>query len=168
VDPWQARDLATATAANPATTWCLTVTDTRGRATGHACARPEPRSRARQRKRGPPGRTSPPGTTSTGFTLTPAGPGSPGGYGRWRFTTGVPGQRAWIIDIHPIPAGPCDHRYQAHGHDPGAKLRHLTQIRHATCTAPMCQRPSTRADIEHNIPYETGGRTCLCNGDAGG
>jgi hypothetical protein len=164
VDPWQARDLATASAANPKTTWCLTVTDHRGRAAGHACARPEPRSRARQRKRGPPGGTDPPGTTSTGFTLTPAGPGPPGGYGTWRFTTGVPGQRAWIIDIHPIPAGDCDHRYQANGHDPGTKLRHLTQIRHATCTAPMCQRPSTRADFEHNIPYEAGGRTCLCNG----
>jgi hypothetical protein len=164
VDPWQARDLATATAANPGTTWCLTVTDHRGRAVGHACARPEPHRHARQRKRGPPGRTNPPDTTSTGFTLTLIGPGPPGGYGRWRFTTGVPGQRAWIIDIHPIPAGPCDHRYQAHGHDPGAKLRHFTQIRHATCTAPMCGRPSGRADFEHNIPYEAGGRTCLCNG----
>jgi hypothetical protein len=164
VDPWLARDLATASAAHPRTAWCLTVTDTRGRAVGHACARPEPRHRARRRKRGPPGRTRPPGTTSTGFTLTRTGPGPPGGYGTWRFTTGIPGQRAWIIEIHPIPAGPCDHRYQAKGHDPGVKLRHLTQIRHATCTAPMCGRPSDRADFEHNIPYEAGGRTCLCNG----
>jgi hypothetical protein len=185
VDPWQARDLACASAANPKTTWCLTVTDTRGRPIGHACARPEPeprghttsqartgnQARARspdqtgnQPDRPPPGGTGPPGTTSTGFTLTPAGPGPPGGYGTWRFTTGVPGQRAWIIDIHPIPAGDCDHRYQATGHDPGVKLRHLTQIRHATCTAPMCRRPSGRADFEHNTPYEAGGRTCLCNG----
>jgi hypothetical protein len=28
----------------------------------------------------------------------------------------------------------------------------------------MCQRPSGRADFEHNIPYDQGGRTCLCNG----
>jgi len=164
VDPWQARDLARGSAASPQTTWCLTVTDHRGRATGHACARPEPRKHARGRKRGPPSGTSPPGTTSTGFTLTPAGPGPPGGYGTWRFTTGVPGQRPWILEIHPIPAGPCDHGYQAHGHDPGTRLRHLTQIRHAACTAPMCGCPSTRADFEHNIPYEAGGRTCLCNG----
>jgi hypothetical protein len=27
----------------------------------------------------------------------------------------------------------------------------------------MCERPSGRADFEHNIPYEKGGRTCLCN-----
>ena len=32
------------------------------------------------------------------------------------------------------------------------------------CTAPACRRPSTQADFEHNIPYEAGGRTCLCNG----
>jgi hypothetical protein len=158
VDPWLARDLARSSAANSGTTWCLTVTDSQGRAAGHACAHPEPRSHARRRKRGPPG------TTSTGFTFTPAGPGPPGGYGGWRFTTGVPGQRAWILDIHPIPTGDCDHRYQASGHDPGTKLRHLTQIRHATCTAPMCGRPSSRTDFEHNIPYEAGGRTCLCNG----
>jgi hypothetical protein len=164
VDPWQARDLARSSAANPQTTWCLTVTDHRGRATGHACARPEPRSHAKRHERGPPGRTHPPGTASTGFTLTRIGPGPPGGYGRWRFTTGVPGQLAWILDIHPIPTGPCDHRYQAHRHDPGTRLRHLTQIRHATCTAPMCGCPASRADFEHNIPYDKGGRTCLCNG----
>src|SRR4051812_17798832 len=31
VDPWQARDLARGSAASPQTTWCLTVTDHRGR-----------------------------------------------------------------------------------------------------------------------------------------
>jgi hypothetical protein len=160
VDPWLARDLARASAANPRTTWCLTVTDIRGHAIGHGCARPEPRNHAtRRRKRRSSGGTDPPE-----FTITPAGPGPPGGYGTWRFTTGVPGQRAWIITIDAIPTGDCDHRYQAQGHDPGVKLRHLTQIRHATCTAPMCQRPSGRADFEHNIPYDQGGRTCLCNG----
>jgi len=151
VDPWLARDLALASAANPKTSWCLTVTDSRGRAAGHACARPEPR------------RQAPPGPDPPGFTVTRAGPGPPGGYDTWRFTTGIPGQRAWIFTIDPIPAGHCDHRYQAKRHDPGVKLRHLTQIRHATCTGPMCERPSGYADFEHNIPYEKGGRTCLCN-----
>ncbi|MGD0241187.1 MAG: DUF222 domain-containing protein [Streptosporangiaceae bacterium] len=154
VDPWLARDLAAATAAHPDTTWCLTVTDQRGRADGHGCARPEPRTQTRARA----------GPDPPGFSFTRLGPGPPGGYGTWRFTTGIPGQRAWIIDIDPIPAGDCDHRYQATGHDPGVKLRHLTQIRHATCTAPMCERPSSRADFEHNTPYEKGGRTCMCNG----
>ena len=46
VDPWLARDLARAAAANPATTWCLTVTDQQGHAIGHGCARPAPKNRA--------------------------------------------------------------------------------------------------------------------------
>ncbi len=165
VDPWLARDLARASAANPKTTWCLTVTDNQGWAVGHACARPEPRSHAAgQRKLRPPGGADPPGATRTGFTFTPAGPGPPGGYGTWRFTTGVPGQRAWIITIDPIPTGRCDHRYQAKGHDPGVRLRHLTEVRYATCTGPACRKPAANCDFEHNVPYEAGGRTCLCNG----
>jgi hypothetical protein len=162
VDPWQARDLATASAANPKTTWCLTVTDHQGRAAGHACARPEPRKYAKRRKRGPPGGTSPPGTTSTGFTFTRIGPGPPGGYGSWRFTTGVPGQQAWILDIHPIPSGDCDHRYQASGHDPGTRLRHLSQIRHSTCTAPCADAPRTaRTSSTTFRTKRAAGRACV-------
>ena len=47
--------------------------------------------------------------------------------------------------------------------DPGIKLRHLSQVRHATCTSPVCRRPAAQCDFEHNTPYEAGGRTCLCN-----
>ena len=52
VDPWLARDLANAAAADPKTTWCITVTDEQGHAVGHGCARPEPKS---HRKRAGPG-----------------------------------------------------------------------------------------------------------------
>jgi hypothetical protein len=82
----------------------------------------------------------------------------------WRLTTGVPGRPALLITLDPIALEECDHRFQARGHDPGVKLRHLAQIRHATCTGPTCRRPSTQADFEHNIPFEHGGKTCLCNG----
>ena len=34
---------------------------------------------------------------------------------------------------------------------------------HATCTSPICRRPAAQCDVEHNTPYETGGRTCRCN-----
>jgi hypothetical protein len=44
-------------------------------------------------------------------------------------------------------------------------LRHLAQVRHAACTGPGCRRPAAHCDFEHNIPYEAGGRTCLCNGN---
>jgi hypothetical protein len=68
------------------------------------------------------------------------------------------------VTIDPLTTDPCDHRHEAKGHDPGARLRHLAQIRHATCTSPICRRPASQADFEHNTPYEAGGRTCLCNG----
>ncbi len=68
-----------------------------------------------------------------------------------------------MIAIGPVATDECDHRHEAAGHDPGVQLRHLTEIRHATCTAPTCRRPATTCDFEHNTPYEAGGRTCECN-----
>jgi hypothetical protein len=157
VDPWLARDLATAAAANPRSTWCVTVTDEHGHAVGHGCARPEPTS---HRKRAGP--SPPPG--GTGFSFTPASrDGPPGGYGTWRLR--IPGGGPdLIVAIDTLATHDCQHRYEARGHDPGVKLRHLSQVRHATCTSPVCRRPATTCDFEHNTPYEAGGRTCLCNG----
>jgi hypothetical protein len=161
VDPWLARDLALAAAANPSSTWCVTVTDRNGHAIGHGCARPEPKS---NRKRAGP--DPPPG--AAGFSFTPVSrDGPPGGYGTWRLRTpgGGPGL---IVAIDTLATSNCEHRYEARGHDPGVKLRHLSEIRHATCTSPVCRRPAWNCDFEHNTPYEAGGRTCLCNGDVGG
>jgi hypothetical protein len=99
-----------------------------------------------------------------GFSFTASGQhGPPGGYGAWLLRTRED-RPDLIVALDPIITQECDHRFQAKGHDPGVKLRHLAQIRHATCTGPVCRRPSTQADFEHNIPYEAGGRTCLCNG----
>jgi hypothetical protein len=150
IDPWLARDLAAAVAANPKTTWCVTVTDGQGHAVGHGCARPEPKS---HRKRAGPGVRDGPGFC---FAAT-AEPGT------WRLR--VPGcGPGLLVRFDPIDTGACDHRFQARGHDPGVKLRHLTQVRHATCTGPWCRRPAAQCDFDHNAPYEAGGRTCLCNG----
>lgn len=157
VDPWLARELAAAAAADPRSSWCVTVTDAEGHAIGHGCARPEPRS---QRKRRAPGDHDPPG-----FSFTPeSGQGPPGGYGIWRLSTPGDGPD-FLITLDPIIADPCDHRFESSGHDPGAKLRHLTEIRYARCTAPGCRRPAAQCDYEHNVPYEADGRTCMCNGD---
>ncbi len=169
VDPWLARDLARAAAANPGTTWCLTVTDEQGHAIGHGCARPEPKDHNVKRgKPGPPYGHDPPGGTrdrnGPGFAFTSSGKdGPPGGYGTWRLRNG-PETPDLLVALDPIATGTCDHRFEAAGHDPGRKLRHLSQIRHATCTSPVCRRPSTRADFEHSTPYRAGGRSCLCNG----
>ena len=147
VDPWLTRDLATAAARNPRTTWCLTVTDGQGHAVAHGCARPEPRT---HRKRAGPGARDRPGFA---FDAT-ADPRT------WRLRTPGPGPDLIII-LDPLTTDPCDHRFESRGHDPGARLRHLAQVRHATCTSPICRRPAAQCDFEHNIPYETGGRTCL-------
>jgi hypothetical protein len=149
VDPDLARDLAAAAARNPRSTWCVTVTDRDGHAVGHGCARPV-------RRRKPDGHDPPGGPL---FTFTPIG--HSGGFGTWRFTAG---QREMLIEIGPLPAGDCDHRWEARGHDPGVMLRHLTEVRNARCTGPGCRRPAARCDFEHNVPYEAGGRSCLCNG----
>ena len=155
VDPWLARDLARAAARNPKTTWCVTVTDQHGHAVGHGCARPGPSGHGKRAGPGPPG--------ETGFTFTPASrDGPPGGYGTWRLRTLGDGPDL-VITLESLTTDPCDHRHQASGHDPGVTLRHLIQVRHATCTSPVCRRPAAQCDVEHNTPYETGGRTCRCN-----
>ena len=155
VDPWLARDLARAAAANPRSTWCVTVTDEDGHAVGHGCARPEPK---RHRKRAGPG---PPGGAGFCFTLADWD-GPPGGYGSWRLCTPGPGPDL-IVTLDPLTTQDCGHRFESPGHDPGVKLRHLIQVRHSTCTSPVCRRPAAQCDVEHNTPYEAGGRTCLCN-----
>ena len=154
IDPWLARDLARAAAASPKTTWCVTVTDQDGHAVGHGCARPGG-------KRDKPGRSR--GHDPPGFAFTAASAhGPPGGYGTWRLSAGAGGP-GLIVTLDPIGTENCDHRFAARGHDPGVRLRHLAQVRHATCTGPGCRRPASQCDFEHNIPYEAGGRTCLCN-----
>ena len=149
VDPWLTRDLAAAAAASPRTTWCVTVTDGQGHAVGHGCARPEPRT---QRQRAGPGARDGPGFASEA-TADP---------GTWRLRTPGPGPDL-IIAIDPVTTDPCDHQHETSRHDPGVKLRHLSQVRHATCTSPVCRRPAAQCDHEHNTPYEAGGRICLCS-----
>jgi hypothetical protein len=166
IDPWLARDLAGAAARNPSTTWCVTVTDEQGHAVGHGCARPEPKNRrprpgnhGKREKLGAAGGAR----DGPGFSFTAAErDGPPDGYGTWRLRTPGDGPDL-IVELDPLGTEPCDHRFQAKGHDPGVKLRHLAQVRHATCTSPVCRRPASQSDFEHNIPYEAGGRTCLCN-----
>ncbi len=99
----------------------MTVTDKAGHALGHGCARPEPKSHAKRAGPGPPGFT---------FTLA-SRDGPPGGYGTWRLCSPGAGPDL-IITLDPLTTLDCDHRYESPGHDAGVKLRHLTQIRHAT------------------------------------
>jgi hypothetical protein len=171
IDPLLVRDLAAAASRNPRSTWCLTITDPDGRPVAHGCGRRPPRSRDKRERPGHLPRAGP--------VFTSADHGPPG-TGTLRLnlaafsrttdarTTGVrtgddgadPGRELEFI-LEPL-AGPCDHRHQAAGHDPGALLRHLTGILNASCTFPPCRRPAAQSDYEHSVPFEAGGRTCLC------
>jgi len=86
------------------------------------------------------------------------------GYGTWLIEPAGGGQ-ALIVSLRPVSTDPCDHRMQTAAHDPGRELREVTNLRYHACTNPVCRRPAAHCDWEHNIPYEAGGRTCLCNGN---
>ncbi len=161
IDPLLVRDLAAAASRNPRSTWCVTITDPDGRPVAHGCGRPPPRSRHKRgrpdhRRRAGPDFTSadrgPPGTGTLRLNLAT--------FARTADGDGDRGRDLEFI-LEPL-AGPCDHRHQAAGHDPGAMLRHLTGILNACCTFPPCRRPAAQSDYEHSVPFEAGGRTCLC------
>jgi hypothetical protein len=100
----------------------------------------------------------------TGGSTAAGGPGGgPGDAGNAAGGTdgGAGGGRDLVFTLEPL-AGPCDHRHQATGHDPGRMLRHLTGILNAHCTFPPCRRPEHTCDYEHSRPHDQGGRTCLC------
>ena len=129
-------------------------------------------ARARRRARLRPPRTQePPETSRTRpaagrgrVQLHPRQPGRPAGR-TWHLAAAHPGTRAGLDRvIDTLDTRNCQHRYESRGHDPGVRLRHLSQVRHATCTSPVCRRPAAQCDFEHNTPYQAGGRTCLCNG----
>ena len=184
LDPALARELAAAAVASRRTEVCVTVTSPEGYAIGHGCARPARTPRPAGPAASPvalparlnltvpaaalpglPGRLA----SHTGpwsFTpRTPRGsPGTPDGFGTW--TLVLPGGRELIVLLDPVPVYECDHRYQTHHYQPSDRLRHLVQIRDGTCTFPPCNRHARESDFEHALPYDQGGRTCVCNAGA--
>jgi hypothetical protein len=152
LDPALVRHLTTAGARHPDSQFCLTITDEDGYAIGHGCCKPI---------RGKKGQAIPidPGRV----TITPSGRAGPaGGYGSWIIT--LPGAPLPLIaGIDPVPVYDCDHRFETSNHDPGHKLRHLTQVRDGKCSFPACSRHARESDFEHARPHGKGGRTCGCN-----
>ncbi len=69
----------------------------------------------------------------------------------------------WTFTITLLDSGACDHAWETPGYRPSPGLRHLVEVRHATCTYPGCGRPAVRCDADHTLAYHRGGRTCLCN-----
>jgi Domain of unknown function (DUF222) len=64
--------------------------------------------------------------------------------------------------VHPGDAPP------EKGYVPSTALADFVRCRDLTCRAPGCDRPATRCDLDHTIPYARGGAThasnlkCLC------
>jgi hypothetical protein len=187
LDPALARDMAAAAAASPRTEVCVTVTSPEGYAIGHGCSRPD-RSARPSETAAPPG-ASPAGVPARlnltvpatalaglaggagpwafvprGGTSPPGGADPPGGYGAWTLT--LPDGRRFTARLEMVPTLACDHRYETHGYQPSAKLRHLVQVRDGTCTFPPCNRHARESDFEHAQPYDQGGKTCTCNAGA--
>lgn len=151
LDADDSRAMAARLAANPANRWCISLTGPAGHPIAHGCSRTGPPS---------PG----PGAASA---APHSGPPPPRGRppNRGPTATGPPGYAQWAgqLMIMPLETGACAHRRESAGYQPGRALRHLIQIRNATCTAPGCRRPATRGDLDHTLPHHLGGRTCECN-----
>jgi hypothetical protein len=183
LDAGDSRAIAALLANHPASKWCITLTGPGGHAVAHGCTKngpgpptwPTPGSGpgpgagpGAGHRHGPgPGAGSHPGPgagTGTGTgTGRDCGPGTRAG--PIPGTPGTPGIPGWIstVTITPLQAGNCTHPRETSAYRPSPALRHIIEIRQATCSHPGCRRPATRCDIDHTIPYHLGGRTCECD-----
>ena len=133
LDAADSRTLATLLGRNPASQWCITLTNRAGHPVAHACTRPGIPASPRD---GPP-------------AARPSATGPPDWLRGLTFTT--------------LETRTCTHARESRGYQPSRSLRHLIEIRNPTCTAPGCRRAAARCDLDHVTPYDQGGRTCECN-----
>ncbi|HZR54604.1 MAG TPA: hypothetical protein VFB06_34525, partial [Streptosporangiaceae bacterium] len=106
--------------------FCITVTGPDGRAAAHACGQPargDPARRRNPREPGKPDSTGPPPATGPP-RITLVDRGQPGSHGTWRYQHG---QRDLDFEFEDL-TGPCDHRHESPGHDPGKLLKHLMGV----------------------------------------
>lgn len=60
-------------------------------------------------------------------------------------------------------SGGCAHHRAATGYRLPPNLREYITARDLTCQFITCRQPARRADLDHTIPWDQGGRTCSCN-----
>jgi hypothetical protein len=181
LDASESRDLARALASRAGSRWCLTFTDARGRPVAHGCARAGPAAGRRHgepaypRSRAAPAsestadaRAGPGGETWTGDPPTPRTepsdrrPGRSQARSRSRSPSDSTCDR-WTFTITLLPGHACEHAFQTPAYQPSPALRHLVEARHGSCAFPGCRRPAAQCDKDHTVPYDQGGKTCLCN-----
>jgi hypothetical protein len=193
LDAADSRDLAAALASRAGNKWCLTITDVGGNPVLHGCSRtgPSPGRRRGRSGAGPrdgstaeprdgsaagardgpardrPARDGPARDRSARGRLTRDKPAAvtrqrPAAGDRDRPPAGSPGE-TWTFTLTSLTGGDCDHSWETRAYRPSPALRHLIEVRHATCVFPGCRRPAVQCDADHTVAYHRGGRTCLCN-----
>jgi hypothetical protein len=172
LDATDSRTVADVLAARADSTWCLTLTDADGTPVAHGCARARP---ATGKRRAPPAARSPDipaaqsrpeGAPDKAVTQPPPTRPRAGPAPRVPATEGRPPAQVpavWTFTVSLLERDPCSHARQTAAYRPSPALRHLIEIRQATCTFPGCLRPATQCDKDHTVPYHLGGRTCECN-----
>ncbi len=60
-------------------------------------------------------------------------------------------------------AGGCAHAAESPAYRPPPRIREQVTARDVTCRSPVCRQPAWRADLDHTLDYDHGGRTCPCN-----
>lgn len=134
LDRRQARSLAEAASAHPATRWCVTEIGDQGEAVAHGCAR------GRHTWKPPP----------------------PGATARERQDHLEAFLRDLGVRAEPIASGECGHRHREDRYRPSRALAHLIRARTATCSAPGCAAQAQHSELDHTEPWPRGD-TCECN-----
>jgi hypothetical protein len=99
-----------------------------------------------------------------GQAAGPGGTGPPGGIAMTALRAAVTAlDRALARADADAAAGGCAHTDESPGYRPPPRLREFVTARDVTCRNPVCRQPAWRADLDHTIPYDQGGRTCRCN-----
>jgi hypothetical protein len=154
LDRDETRALVKAASRHPRTRWCITVTNEKGEAVAHACARGQ--QPGLLGNLGP----QPPPPTDLGLQSPRADLGSrqPAAHlGELLRRLGIT-----AAALQPIVTGGCDHTHAEDRYVPSRTLRHLVRARTATCDAPGCDNPAVHADLDHTVPHPDG-LTCQCN-----
>jgi hypothetical protein len=108
---------------------------------------------------GMPGGTVPPGGTDP---PDPHGPLSPIAAAALR-TAARALDQALAHAVADQAAGGCAHADESPAYRPPPREREFVIARDVTCRSPVCRQPAWRADLDHTLAYDHGGRTCRCN-----
>jgi len=191
ITPVQARRLCAVGDADPGTQWRVIVTNAAGQAITVTRIRRRARDLrdardardARDLRDGSgcprPGRPPPGSGLISRVTLTitehavremarasaqGSGPGPPGGIAGAALRAAVRARERAAAQAETDAAfGGCAHHGQSTGYRPPPRLREHVIARDVTCRSPVCRQPAWRADLDHTLAYDRGGRTCPCN-----